>query len=106
MSKDNKITRREFLSYSAVAGVARSAGLFTASFLVRKQQKTAYVPLKAPGEYYIPELPDKAADGKELKAGVIGCGGRGSGAARTFWRPPTESRSRRLATYSTTACRD
>ncbi|MFY9515389.1 MAG: Gfo/Idh/MocA family oxidoreductase, partial [Dysgonamonadaceae bacterium] len=37
-----------------------------------------------PGSYYIPELPDKAADGKELKAGVIGCGGRGSGAAFNF----------------------
>ncbi|MBR5333980.1 MAG: Gfo/Idh/MocA family oxidoreductase, partial [Alistipes sp.] len=33
-----------------------------------------------PGEYYIPVLNDKADDGKELKAGVIGCGGRGSGA--------------------------
>lgn len=41
-------------------------------------------PLKEPGTYYIPELPDKATDGKELKAGVIGCGGRGSGAAENF----------------------
>lgn len=30
------------------------------------------------------ELPDLATDGKELKAGVIGCGGRGSGAAFNF----------------------
>ena len=42
------------------------------------------LPLKAPEEYYVPELPDKAVDGKELKAGVIGCGGRGSGAAENF----------------------
>ena len=41
-------------------------------------------PLKEPGTYYIPELPDLATDGKELKAGVIGCGGRGSGAAFNF----------------------
>ena len=40
--------------------------------------------LKEPGTYYIPELPDLATDGKEIKAGVIGCGGRGSGAAFDF----------------------
>ena len=36
------------------------------------------------GKWHIPELPDLATDGKELKAGVIGCGGRGSGAAFNF----------------------
>ena len=97
MSKDNKITRREFLSYSAVAGVAGALGFSPLLSSCGNSKKTAYVPLKAPGEYYIPELPDKAADGKELKAGVR---------PRTFWRPPTELRSRRLATYSTTVCRD
>ena len=40
--------------------------------------------LKEPGTYYIPDLVDLAADGQELKAGVIGCGGRGSGAAFDF----------------------
>ena len=84
MSKDNKITRREFLSYSAVAGVAGALGFSPLLSSCGNSKKTAYVPLKAPGEYYIPELPDKAADGKELKAGVIGCGGRGSGAAENF----------------------
>ena len=44
----------------------------------------ALKPLKEPGTYYVPELPDLAADGQELKAGVIGCGGRGSGAAFNF----------------------
>lgn len=44
----------------------------------------ALKPLKEPGTYYIPELPDLATDGQELKAGVIGCGGRGSGAAFNF----------------------
>ncbi len=42
------------------------------------------VPLREPGSYYIPELPDLATDGKELRAGVVGCGGRGSGAAINF----------------------
>lgn len=45
---------------------------------------TANKPLREPGTYYIPNLPDKASDGKQLKAGVIGCGGRGSGAAFDF----------------------
>lgn len=44
----------------------------------------ALKPLKEPGTYYVPELPDLATDGQELKAGVIGCGGRGSGAAFNF----------------------
>ena len=48
------------------------------------EKADALKPLKEPGTYYIPELPDLAADGKELKAGVIGCGGRGSGATFNF----------------------
>lgn len=48
------------------------------------EQASAVKPLKEPGTYYIPELPDLATDGRELKAGVIGCGGRGSGAAFNF----------------------
>ena len=47
-------------------------------------ENAANKPLKEPGTYYVPELPDMAADGKELKAGIIGCGGRGSGAAMNF----------------------
>ena len=34
MSKDNKITRREFLSYSALAGVAGAMGLSPFLFLL------------------------------------------------------------------------
>ena len=55
MSKDNKITRREFLSYSAVAGVAGALGFSPLLSSCGNSKKTAYVPLKAPGEYYIPE---------------------------------------------------
>ena len=40
--------------------------------------------MKAPRTYYIPELPDLAKDGKELKAGLIGCGGQGRGDALNF----------------------
>lgn len=48
------------------------------------QKADAIKPLKEPGTYYVPELLDFAIDGQELKAGVIGCGGRASGAAFQF----------------------
>ena len=56
-------------------------GLVGASALLSAcKENNQLVPLKQPGEFYVPELPDMAIDGKELKVGVIGCGGRGSGA--------------------------
>lgn len=87
MKKENNLTRRSFLKTSAVAGAVGvigtgSAGIFTSC--TGGDKKDVIVPLKEPGTYYIPELPDLAADGKELKAGVVGCGGRGSGAAMNF----------------------
>lgn len=87
MKKENNLTRRSFLKTSAVAGAVGvigtgSAGIFTSC--AGGDKKDVIVPLKEPGTYYIPELPDLAADGKELKAGVVGCGGRGSGAAMNF----------------------
>lgn len=66
-----------------VIGTTSSAGLLT-SCSGGGKSKNGNIPLKEPGSFYIPNLPDKAADGKELKAGVIGCGGRGSGAAFNF----------------------
>ena len=73
---DKKISRKEFLTYSAALGVSGILG----TSLLSSCGRNKFVPLKQPGEYYIPELPDKAIDGKELKVGVVGCGGRGSGA--------------------------
>ena len=72
------ISRKEFLKYSAALGVSGILGTSLLSSCGGK--KGGLVPLRQPGEYYVPELPDKAVSGKELKAGVIGCGGRGSGA--------------------------
>ena len=73
---DKKISRKDFLTYSAVLGVSGILGTSLLSSCGGKK----FVPLKQPGEYYVPELPDKAVAGKELKVGVVGCGGRGSGA--------------------------
>ena len=79
------MTRREFLSYSAMAGVVGAIGVSPIlSACAGGKKKNAYEPLRAEGEYYVPDLPDKAVAGRELKAGVIGCGGRGSGAAENF----------------------
>ena len=78
MSK-NKLSRKDFLSYSALMGVTSLVGSSTILSSC-KEKGPVYIPLKQAGEYYVPVLSDKADDGKELKAGVIGCGGRGSGA--------------------------
>ena len=88
MKKENSISRRSFLKSTAMAGALGAIGTGSASVLTSRaggsERAAANKPLKEPGTYYIPELPDKATDGKELKAGVSGCGGRGSGAAFNF----------------------
>ena len=89
MKKENGISRRTFLKSSVMAGALGAMGTGTASVLTscgggNGSTSSATKPLKEPGSYYVPELPDLASDGQELKAGVIGCGGRGSGAAFNF----------------------
>lgn len=87
MKKENSVTRRTFLKSSALAGAVGVIGTGSAGILTScggGKTKSGIIPLKEPGTYYIPDLPDLAADGKELKAGVVGCGGRGSGAAFNF----------------------
>ena len=72
--------RRSFLGKSAKIGVGLVGGSVLLSACASGDKSGKMTPLRQPGEYYVPELPDKAIDGKELKVGVIGCGGRGSGA--------------------------
>ena len=93
MTKKSSISRRSFLKSTALAGAAGMVGTGGAATLLtscgggassNENATAANKPLKEPGTYYVPELPDMAADGKELKAGIIGCGGRGSGAAMNF----------------------
>ena len=77
MSKQKKgVNRREFLGTTFKAG---AAGAFTASVLLAScsSKKTAQ-------ELGLPPLLDKAPDGKKLKAGLIGAGHRGTGAALNF----------------------
>lgn len=88
MNKENNISRRSFLKNTALIGTAGFIGTGGGSLLTScsggESTTAKNTPLREPGSYYIPELPDKANDGKELRAGVIGCGGRGSGAAFNF----------------------
>lgn len=77
MTKTNKsISRREFFGNAATitAFGALGAGVILNSCSGEK-------PAEAPG---IPPLLEKAPDGKPLKAGLIGCGGRGTGAALNY----------------------
>ena len=90
MKMNNRISRRSFLKSTAMAGALSAIGGGSAATVLTSCSggsgagSNAPKALKEPGTYYIPELPDMATDGKELKAGVIGCGGRGSGAAFNF----------------------
>ena len=86
--KENNVSRRTFLKTSAVAG---AAGVIGASGMLtsctpggRAAGHGAQRPLREPGTYYIPDLTDLAVEGREIKAGIIGCGDRGSGAAMNF----------------------
>ena len=71
-----KSSRRRFLSNTALAtiGTIGAANLITSC-----AGKTAKVE-----EIKLPEMLTQAPDGKVLKAGLIGCGGRGTGAAVNF----------------------
>jgi len=71
-----KINRREFLSKSAALGVAGVVG----TSMLLSCNKGGYTPLSPAGSYYVPVLSDMAEDGREIKVGLIGCGGRGNGA--------------------------
>ena len=88
MKKENNLSRRNFLKTTALAGTVGVIGGGGATGLLSScstdNKKSGKTPLREAGSYYIPNLPDMADDGKELKAGVIGCGGRGSGAAMDF----------------------
>ena len=71
MEPEEKLTRRNFLSGVATIGLSSTLGsglLFTSC-----SEKGKQVPLHPVEELYIPELPDKAIDGKPIKAALIGC---------------------------------
>ena len=74
---NKEMNRRDFLQATGMLGVGLVG---TSALLSSCGKKNVNTPLREAGTYYIPELPDRSAPGKEIKVGVIGCGGRGSGA--------------------------
>ena len=87
MAKE-KISRRQFISRSALIGTAGAVGgvAGTGSLLTscNSAEKSKYTPLLSDIPVIIPELGDKAIDGKPVRVGIIGCGSRGSGAVDNF----------------------
>lgn len=77
MRNKNSLSRRNFLKSSVVAGTVGMMGKISilSSCSTDKSKK---------GELTLSKLPKQAPDGKVLKAGLIGCGGRGTGAAINF----------------------
>jgi predicted dehydrogenase len=71
----SQLSRRNFLGKSAVIG---AAGVIGMNALASCSSKTKTV------DYAFPTILDKAPDGKKLRAGLVGCGNRGTGAALNF----------------------
>jgi myo-inositol 2-dehydrogenase/D-chiro-inositol 1-dehydrogenase len=70
-----QFSRRNFLEKSALLSAAGVIGLNALSSCSKNTK---------PVDYEFPPLPDLAPDGKPLKAGLVGCGNRGTGAALNF----------------------
>lgn len=76
MKNETSLSRRKFISNVAIT----SAGAIGAAQLINSCSGNN--PKKE--ETKLPQFLDLAPDGKVLKAGLIGCGGRGTGAAINF----------------------
>src|SRR5690554_40249 len=78
MKQNSQLSRRNFIKSSATLGTIGVVGgiPLLSSCSSKQQTKNDEIPL--------PALLDQAPDGKVLKAGLIGCGGRGTGAAVDF----------------------
>jgi len=76
MDESKNTSRRRFLENSAALGALGAIGV--SQFIQSCSSGKTYSPVD------MPNLLDEAPDGVPLKAGVIGCGGRGTGAAINF----------------------
>ncbi len=78
MEQKTHLSRRNFIKSSATIGtIGVVGGIPLLSSCSSKQQTKGK-------EIQLPVILDQAPDGKVLKAGLIGCGGRGTGAAVDF----------------------
>ena len=71
--KPNTLSRRKFIGNATAIGALGTIG--AAAVLSSCSRKP---------EYSAPVFPDRAPDGPILKAGLVGCGSRGTGAASNF----------------------
>ena len=82
MSK-NSLNRRDFLTSAAVVGATGTlgAGALFSSCGGGGTKEPELVPLRPRDEWNLTtdHLPDRAVEGRELKVGLVGCGGQGSG---------------------------
>lgn len=82
------LSRKEFLERTAIFGVtAATTGVGSALTSCSGGEAAASssdMPVSSDRAVYIPNCGDKAIDGKPIKAGIIGCGSRGGGAAFNF----------------------
>lgn len=76
MKSKEELSRRKFISNTALGTIG---ALSTAGFIT-----SCSGPKAKPVEVKLPVLLNQAPDGKVLRAGLIGCGGRGTGAAINF----------------------
>lgn len=79
-------SRRRFLTGAATVGAASTLGIGTLASCAgggKASESNDLYGFKS-REYQLPPMLDTAPDGPVLKAGIIGCGGRGSGAAINF----------------------
>ncbi len=73
MNQKKALSRRKFLGDAAAIGALGALGV--GAVVSSCSRRPTYVG---------PTFPDQAPDGQRLRAGVIGCGGRGTGAAINF----------------------
>lgn len=85
-----KISRRQFLTRSAAIGslgavsLTGMGGVLTSCSGDGAGSNANHKLAPSDAEVYIPEMGDKAIDGKPIRAALIGCGSRGTGAAFDF----------------------
>lgn len=80
MDDKQKTSRRNFLTNMAMATVGTLSGASIVSAKPGGVRNTA----RKVGEFSAPALANRAPDGELLRAGLVGCGSRGTGAAVDF----------------------
>ena len=75
MKPNKKTSRRRFLENGAIGAI----GVIGASQLIQSCTTG-----ESTADVLVPNILDTAPDGQPIRAGVVGCGGRGSGAAINF----------------------